>query len=521
MTHLHPEIVQDQVNRSPEPLPQHPVGKRLCEIFSYPWKAILAAMPQEVTQKTEWKTMSYPLRPRSLWRHYQEPTTLVGVRFRKETRYALLDIDAESVYLSSDAIAEIKAALESIGICRSILLRSSWSGGIHLYLPLPNPVSTWKLALAIKGCLEAHNFLVAPGQLEIFPNTKAYAKSGTFTEYNAHRLPLQPDTGSYLLNYDLEVIPGNLKRFLMQWDIACVGQDVESLTSAMTIARSRHKAKRFRRGAAVEDWRKDLEATISEGWTAHGQTNHLLKTIGCYGVVFEGLKGSTLADYIQRIAIGSSGYEQWCRHQAEISERCRAWARATETYYWALGDSPKRMGNIHRADGANNVVSFNQQRSLDAQGRIKAAVATLESEGQLPMGVTARSKAIVAIAKCSQSTLQKYKSLWHPQRSCVMADEDSVSAVSEGEQKTLPESLEPAQEAELHTSLSMKGVEDCALECELCCAESGGDRSLESWITCKSVTDFHRTIVYSSLPNICDRQIEIEFYFDVGESWKT
>jgi hypothetical protein len=234
---------------------------------------------------------------------------LVGVRFGVKTRYALLDIDAESIYLSSEAIVQIKAALESIGICRSILICSSWSGGVHLYLPLPEAVSTWGLAVALKACLESHHFLIAPGQLELFPNVKAYAKPGDFIEYQAHRLPLQPNSGSHLLDPDMGIVPGSLERFLRQWDIASTGQDLETLYQAMAIARSQHKGKRFGRGAAVEDWRKDLEAIISEGWTDYGQTNSLLKTIGCYGVVFEGLKSKALADYMQRVAVGSPGYE--------------------------------------------------------------------------------------------------------------------------------------------------------------------------------------------------------------------
>jgi hypothetical protein len=127
---------------------------------------------------------------------------------------------------------------------------------------------------------------------------------------------------------------------------------------------------------------------------------------------------------------------------------------------------PKRLGNIHQGQGANEVVSFNQRRSLDAQEQIKQAVATLSAEEHLPIGVTARANAIVAIAKCSQSTLQKYKSLWHPQRLCVMADGEVVSAVSDSAKEVLEKALESAQGEELHTISSMKGKEDYAVELE-------------------------------------------------------
>jgi hypothetical protein len=60
---------------------------------------------------------------------------------------------------------------------------------------------------------------------------------------------------------------------------------------------------------------------ITEGWTDYGQTNHLLKTIACYGRVFEGLQGQDLIDYTLRIATTRPGYEQYCRHQHDIERK--------------------------------------------------------------------------------------------------------------------------------------------------------------------------------------------------------
>jgi hypothetical protein len=302
--------------------------------------------------------------------------------------------------------------LETIGLYRTILIRSSDSEGLHLYIPLPVSVPTFGLASAIKQCLEAQGLEVKAGQLEIFPNCKAFAIPGTYTEYNAHRLPLQPNSGSYLLDDDLNPMSKELGRFFESWDVAAAGQVIEELYRAIAIARSSNKTRRQRRASIVEDWLQELRTEMQDGWTGHGQTNHLLKTIACYGVVFEGLKGDTLIEFVHTSAINSSGYEKWCRHQHEIKLRATVWARSAEGYYWALGDSPKRSGTVHSESG-NNIVPFNLVRSQDAQRRIKEAVSRLEQEGQFPHTATARSKAI-AQQGISSRTLYRHLNLCHP-----------------------------------------------------------------------------------------------------------
>jgi hypothetical protein len=440
------------------PLPLDPIGKRLCQTFSYLWQTITGQNDRD----PEWQTITkYPLRPRVLWKLWQDTSQLVGVRFDSLTCYALIDVDRHSLYHpASDpaALRLIRAALETIGLYRSILIRSSFSEGLHLYIPLPIPMPTFGVASAIRQCLEAQGLEVKAGQLEIFPNCKAFAIPGTYSEYNAHRLPLQPASGSCLLDDDGNPINGGLERFFQSWDIAAAGQSIEELQGAIAIARSSNKARRHRRASVVDDWRNDLQTEIQEGWTGYGQTNHLLKTIACYGVVFQGLKGDALTEFVQETAITSPGYEQWCRHQHEIGMRSKVWARSTEDYYWKLGDSPSRTGTIHGEVPANNVVSFNTVRSEDAQRRIKEIVKRLEAEGQLPSTATARLKAIVQQG-ISSKTLYRHLELWHPihyqpdhSGSCKTPELEPIPAIFKGVSVKVAESLKPFDSKEFYTS---------------------------------------------------------------------
>lgn len=444
-------------------MPGEALGKRLCETFPYLWKSIV----KDNNAESAWRTITpYALRPRELWRLWQAAEVVCGVRFGKETRYALIDLDVRGQYhpdQNPNSLPEIRASLETIGITRTFLLRSSWSGGLHLWISLPEAVPTFGLASALKQCLEQHAFRIAQGALELFPNCKAYARPGEFTEYQGHRLPLQTASGSQLLNDDLQPSVGGLSRFFELWDLCAAGQDIDQLRLAVQQAQVTFNVKALGKPSTrAEAWRQALETEIAEGWTDYGQTNALLKSIACYGTVFKRLEGTDLVEYVSRTATSCPGYSAWCRHQHEIEARCRDWARSAENHYWALGTQPTRNRTLHASRGESALGSVNQQRSLDAQKRIQAAVSEMETHHNLPAQIAARESTLVAMAKCSKQTLRKYLSLWHPQHYAPLQgcteELDPVVDVSELVLEDSSSCPKSALQAEVQAVSSMKGV---------------------------------------------------------------
>ena len=80
--------------------------------------------------------------------HYRRDIIL-GKRFGKLTNYLMIDIDINSPFHPRNGgIEKILAAMESLGLCRFLLIRSSDSEGIHIYFPLAEPVSAWGIACA-------------------------------------------------------------------------------------------------------------------------------------------------------------------------------------------------------------------------------------------------------------------------------------------------------------------------------------------------------------------------------------
>ena len=451
--------------RNDDLLPSDPLAQRLSRTFlRNRWDFIYAPEPGQPEQKEldwqtahlkpkpEWKTeRRYPMKSRVLYHRWADPSETLGVRFDHTTEYGLLDIDVASQYhpnQNPQAITEIQIALETIGITRTMLVRSSWSDGLHLYFPLEGAVNTFNLAIAVKFCLQTQGYEVKDGQLEIFPNDKSYGVVSKIL-YKGHRLPLQPGTGSWLLDEDYQAVSDQLSDLFRMWDTAASGQDMAALSSALTIARQNRLKHPRRRLNNIEAWRRDLEILIAEGWTAAHQTNDLLKQIGCYGVVFKELSGDALVKYIIETATTAPGYAEWCGHQHQIQLRARSWAKAVEKYYWPLGTHAKTRP-------ANDIVPFNQRRSQTAQEEIKAAIAILEEGDRLPLEITARAQAISELAGTSLGTLYRHKGLWHPahreaEERCVIGN---TAANTEPIQAPLPaiqNELEPLQKGKLQT----------------------------------------------------------------------
>jgi hypothetical protein len=411
-------------------LPEDLLGQEFLQYFYHPWGFIYAPVPQ-AGERPAWQTETrYPIQPRNLWSQYLNPDVLLGLKFGKWTRYAMLDIDHNSQYHphnNPQAYGKVLAALEKIGLCRPVAIQSSDSGGIHLYYFFSSEVHSFSLACAVWLALKEARLTTKGGQLEIFPNPKPYSKDKP-TNFKAHRLPLQ--AGSYILDADFQLESNDLGQFLKAANWSAQGQDDEGLQQAIAAA---SKQKMFwsdnGKSNAVQMWQHDLQERIGEGWTDYHQTNDLLKDIACYGIVFGNLSGLKLIDYIVKTALAAPGYQQYCRHQNEIERRAAEWAKCCEGFYTPYPSYPNRSDSYREHFATNhdnnNLIAFphpNQQRQQETLERITSVVASLKAQGKFPATASERAKAIIAASKqqygkgTSQTTLHKpeYLWLWHP-----------------------------------------------------------------------------------------------------------
>lgn len=456
-----PQSIQGSSAQSAEiPINRSPHG-RFFELFSHPWNFITKAGETWATET------QYPIQPANLWHCWNDENTIVGIRFGPTTRYALIDIDIESAYHPKQdpaALDRIRHALETIGIYRTLLVRSSDSEGLHLYIPLSEPVATFELARSLQYAITSAKLEIASGTLEIFPNAKRF-RAESVSNYAGHRLPLQK--GSYLLNSDCQPITNDLSCFLDIFEMSASCNSIPELENGFRIAKEHAKQQSFTqsgepRGQRGKAWKADCERVIGLGWSAYHQTNQILGVIAQYGRVFKGLADSALAAFILETAISCPGYADFCRHQHEIEQRCKDWANSAQKSYTPYrGD---RTGNAWSEQRDRKTNAENERRSTSAIERIKNAISEVASRTIATF--TEWATTIAQVAKCSLTSIYRHKSLWpqefvcNPQNSIVEADLAAEKAV---ESDTV-ESLEPVQEETLHTNNDYEGVGPLNLE---------------------------------------------------------
>lgn len=363
-------------------------------------------------ERPQWQTQSkHPLSDRLL----QQGAFLYGVRFGSRTNYVLIDIDKNSAYHPSRdpfAIQRLTGALEQIGLVSYVAVTSSHSGGLHIYFPFTAEQKSYQMGRVVQVIAQNAGFKVKPGHLELFPNARPYQEK--LSLYAGHRLPLQ--LGSYLLGPDFEPIFTIEAEFVRQWQFAQARNDISTEVIDQVWKTAHRQERAITKNAAK--FLNDLDAEIEPGWTGTGQTNWILSKVADREFIFrhvlsggEPLEGESLVAAILQVVTSLPGYKEFCRHQHEIENRVRDWARCVEKHrYHYGGTKAKLMGNSSPQSKPPNQ---NALKAEDAQRRIREAVADLIAKDEFPSAITARRKAIERYG-ISPTTLNKYRSLWHP-----------------------------------------------------------------------------------------------------------
>lgn len=358
------------------------------------------------------------------WHHSDRPLTdaevleawrgpdVISLGFRGLTEYVALDLDRKaSIWHPANNEANYRhllGLLEDYGLSSPLVLRSSYSEGLHVYFPLARKVRTIDLATSLEAYLGKHGIKPCNGQLEVFPDVPAEKDGPGYTEFRRLRLPLQ--AGSVILDDELQPIASDLEGFMSRWEAAAPGNTPRGFD-------------RGRGGSVWAQWRKDCEAVIECGWTGESQTNDLLGKVAEYVMLFEGVNSSIVEATLRMVEIveGMPGYRQFCNHLSEIESRCREWAESCARH---------RLKKKSLLAGVEKLpVNLKQE---DARQRIELAIAKLREAGELVGGVNERIKKIRAIAKCGVNTLRKYLNLWHPDHDGGEVDLTPSKGGSEG-----------------------------------------------------------------------------------------
>ncbi|ANV88865.1 hypothetical protein [Picosynechococcus sp. PCC 7117] len=367
----------------------------------------------------QYSTIKRTLSKDEFYEYWRSPDKIIALRFAGRTRYIVLDIDWGSQYHPSrnhEAFNAILAVLEDVGLCSPIIYQSSDSGGLHVLYPLPEERPTYAIARTIEMVLARAGFWLKDGHLEAYPNRKSWIDSDThyqkgrfyseLFDYQAVRVPCQKDC--VLLDSQLEPADDNsLEEFRFRWEWAVIQQDMETFDEVIEFyADKANWPKKPRKYGKLADIEKDYLELLETGWTANGETNEILYHLTRLTRIMEPCPDSDLATVVMEKAIAMPGYAQHCRHQHDIEQRCRDWARSIlrKGKYYYHGDRLKTEPKESKRD-------INTERQNRAIKRLENCL-----KGFIKNGFTFTSKtqiisAVVKALKCSKTTIIKHWNL--------------------------------------------------------------------------------------------------------------
>ena len=291
-----------------------------------------------------------PLNLGTIESHYRRTVAILGKRFGKLTNYLMIDIDINSPFHPRNGgLKPILDAMEALGLCRYLLVRSSPSGGLHIYFPLAEPVSSLELACTAHAALTARGVEIVGGQCELFPNKRSFN-----AEHHGHRLPLQD--GSFLLDEDFCPISNHKADFVTRWETAAAHQDETKLKQAIA-------------GRAVFTPSPPAAATTPHAlppiaWTQYAKSNDTMRQLVNYGDRYAGHKTiDDLAAWVKAVAPQLPGYQRFASPKSKRDIEHGTWPRR-----WAK--SHFKSAWQYSVGGSNH----NAEVAADAKHRIFAAL---------------------------------------------------------------------------------------------------------------------------------------------------
>ena len=322
------------------------------------WLALPSWSPIILTQRG-WQTVynsasgkKVPLNLGTIESHYRRTVAILGKRFGKLTNYLMIDIDINSPFHPRNGgLKPILDAMESLGLCRYLIVRSSASGGLHIYFPLAEHVSSLGLACTAHETLTARGVEIVGGQCELFPNKRSFN-----SEHHGHRLPLQ--NGSFLLDEDFCPISNRKADFVSRWETAAAHQDETKLKQAIA---GRAVFTPSPPAAAAATTPHDLPPIA---WTQYAKSNNTMRLLVNYGDRYAGHKTiDDLAAWVKAVAPQLPGYQRFASPKSKRDIEHGTWPRR-----WAK--SHFKSAWQYSVGGSNH----NAEVAADAKRRIFAAL---------------------------------------------------------------------------------------------------------------------------------------------------
>jgi len=354
-------------------------------------------------QEKNCSTIPYLLTDRQLLKHYLSDSKMIALPLGAKTRYFILDIDSNSGYNNTDSVLHLFRLFES----RHIILhacQSSLNQGIHLIGIFTRHIHVKRLIPFLAPFLEHHGFIIAGGQLEVWPSKT--------TQNRPIRLPFQNQKGYYLLDphNDLNVArwpispEDNISIFLSleqnDPDVCNLKPPLVKLKqSPVKPIEQSHLGQNF-------DFEKyDMgKRFYEEGLTAPSQRQEALECISYY-LFFNGYgydhKEERYDLLVEWMSEKNNGYSrEWNCQPKTVLKKIRS-----------IADSEPRDRQRLR-NNSFPYYEYNTQRAAECESRIALASKELALSGELYLkNGRINRRAIETRANVNRRTAQRYQEL--------------------------------------------------------------------------------------------------------------
>lgn len=242
------------------------------------------------------------------------PPRYFGVSPAGETLWTCIDIDAGSRYHPAsdhgEGLEPVLAALLSAGLTCPVEFQSSHSTGIHLWYALAEPVNSWQLAKALHAAGKNAKLQIQDGQLEIYPNLKAFNSS-----FKCIRAPLSGEGNAFWLHgLDLDDSLAVFRHLFIN------ASAHNKFTPVVLEKQSSSSSSSYTRAKNINN--NDLPSIrrrLKEGFTAIGQTNEIQLFARIIARCDEGIDSvPELRRRLIELVTEAPGFKRYCQHQRTI-----------------------------------------------------------------------------------------------------------------------------------------------------------------------------------------------------------
>jgi hypothetical protein len=369
-----------------------------------------------------------------------EPS-IYGLRWDKQTRFAVLDIDKNSKYRTEQELAKLQEQLAAVGLSATVY-RSSESGGWHLYNFLDDWADSGEVNQFLSAWLKARGYEIRGGVLEVFPSgiglrlplQSGFAWLDRKGDFIRTREEITRDEALALFLTDLEENKKNWSeaknRIIRELEAIDRAQEGNAQAHGKAIDIAGFE-KLFNYRLIAEKYQEGRQYWQS-GLTAAGQRHDAILAIEHYlwhgdelaGVPALPAEHNDEPRYRLILAWLEAKHNGFCNHinrsnwrkvQEQIRRACK-WRRTlgaeqVRTPYLVTENSMERLIGLSRATGRTwtpeDFKKGNGGRELEAREKIRAALQLLTDQGRR---VTVRG--LERVSGCHRDTIRRHLDIW-------------------------------------------------------------------------------------------------------------